>query len=44
MVRGLELISEERLRQLGWFNLKKRELLGDLIVASQYIKGDNEKS
>ncbi|KAJ7415295.1 DNA-directed RNA polymerase III subunit RPC7 [Pitangus sulphuratus] len=45
MIRGMEQFSsEETLRELELFDLEKRRLQGDLIVAFQYMKGTYRKA
>ena len=40
MIQGMEHLScEDSLKELRLFNMEKRRLQGDLIVAFQYLKG-----
>ena len=41
MIRGLEHLSyEDKLKELGLFNLEMRRLQEDFIMAFQYLKRD----
>ena len=44
VIQGMEhLFCEDKMRELGLFNLGKRSLQGDLMVAFLYPKGDIRK-
>lgn len=40
MIRDLEnMIQEERLKELGLFSLKKRKVLGNMVMIFKTVKG-----
>ena len=44
MIQGMEYLSyEDRLRELGLFNLEKKRPQGDLIASFQYLEGGYKK-
>ena len=40
MIRGLDHLSSDKLKELDLFSLEKRKLWGDLVMAFQYLKGN----
>ena len=45
IIKGLKHLSyKETLRELGWFNLEKRRLKGDLIDVYKYLIGKSKEN
>ena len=44
IIRGLEVLYEDRLREQGLFRVDKRRPQGNVIVAFQYLKGAYRKA
>ena len=44
IIRGLEVLYEDRLREQGLFRVDKRRPQGNMIVAFQYLKGAYRKA